>query len=138
MLPRIEDPAMPMGRTFRVAIDDVTLRANISREEQRVVSEREVRRWLRAAGFKLVGHHWLVCECDLGHLLCGPLAGVKPEPQGSAEAESSALRRDLGTDASRTRCWIVFPKRLSVESRPAFIDRAASRLVQCPPCGTFH
>jgi hypothetical protein len=75
---------MPTGRVFRVAIDDATLRANLAREQQRVVTDREVRRWLRAAGFKLLGHHWLVCECDLGHL-------------ETAEVLSAEILEDVGT-----------------------------------------
>ena len=77
---------MSIQRLFRISIDHAALRANLSRQEQRVLNEQEVRCWLRDAGFMPAGDRWLVREPDLGQL--------EPEEVSSAEIVADAAAAD--------------------------------------------
>ena len=57
-----------MPKRVIVDIDLSAVSANLSKEEQRHVSEQEVRQWLRDAGFLPRGDRWIVNELDLGQL----------------------------------------------------------------------
>jgi len=55
-------------RLFRVRIDLKLLGTNLSKEDGRSVSEREVADWLRDADFEASGDSWIVRESNLGQL----------------------------------------------------------------------
>jgi hypothetical protein len=57
-----------MARTFRIQINLRRLRENLSREDRRAVSLREVTDWLERAGFAPSSLGWTVSEADLGQL----------------------------------------------------------------------
>ena len=57
-----------MYKKFLIAIDMKALRANMSKEEGRPLSDQEVCQWLIDAGFIATGDHWVVEERDLGQL----------------------------------------------------------------------
>ena len=57
-----------MPKRVIVDINLALVAANLSREEQRAVSEQEVRQWLHDAGFRPRGERWIVDEPDLGQL----------------------------------------------------------------------
>jgi len=58
-----------MPSRVRVKIDLARLKAHLSREEGRPLSDEEVVRWLQDAGF-VSGRegYWIVAESELGHL----------------------------------------------------------------------
>ena len=66
-----------MGARFRVTVDVLRLRANLSAEEGREISTCEARQLLQDAGFVPDGDGWIVREQDMGHL--------RPEEVTSAE-----------------------------------------------------
>jgi hypothetical protein len=57
-----------MDHTVVVALNWPKLRDDLSRERGEDVSDRELRAWLEAAGFRHVGGRWRVAETDLHHV----------------------------------------------------------------------
>jgi hypothetical protein len=55
-------------RTFLITINLDKLRENLSREDERPVTQAEVEQWLKDAGFTRVEDGWTVREADLGQL----------------------------------------------------------------------
>jgi len=56
-------------RKLRVKLDLRRIVAQLSREDQRRMTEEEVLEWLRDAGFvRESATHWIVAEADLGQV----------------------------------------------------------------------
>ena len=65
-------------RRFRITINLPALRANLSREDGRNISDDEVHKWLLDAGFKPIGSSWTVTESDLGQLDPSEVLSAEP------------------------------------------------------------
>lgn len=57
-----------MQRTVRVTINVEVLRSNLSKEENREITEAETLQWLKDAGFHAAPSGWIVTEGNLGQL----------------------------------------------------------------------
>lgn len=63
---------------YRVHIDLDAVRTHLSVEDATAYSHRQVRAWLRAAGFVWVDDAWAVPEDDLGHLFPSEVLSIEP------------------------------------------------------------
>lgn len=57
-----------MSKYFLITLNWEVLRRNMAREQKKKVSDPEIKKWLKEAGFNPKGEQWLVKEADLGVL----------------------------------------------------------------------
>ena len=69
-----------MSKKLLIRINLEKVRANMSKQEGRQLSEREVQDWLSDANFTAVGDQWLVNEPDLGQLDPSEVLSVEDAP----------------------------------------------------------